>query len=187
MDTSASTLDDGQLLASARRGDHAAFAALVTRHERPVYGYLRARLGVRGDLDDLCQEVFVRLYAGSEPPAETLLRPWLFGIARNVLREHLRSLRRRREHGWTDLCLEIEDRGGDDGRYDDAISRLPACLDSLGASARLAIDLFYGDDLPMREIAVQFKRSEGAVKLLVHRARQAVKRCLDTTLSGDSA
>lgn len=186
METSVTTSDDGRLLASVRRGDHAAFATLVARHERPVYGYLRARFANRGDLDDLCQEVFVRLYAGGDPPPRTALRPWLFGIARNVLREHVRAVRRR-EHAWTELCLEIEDRSGDDGRYDDAIERLPACLDALGASARRAVDLFYGENLPMRDIAAQFKRSEGAVKLLVHRARQAVKRCLDTALSGGIA
>lgn len=186
MDTSVTISDDATLVVATRRGDHAAFATLVGRHERAVYGYLRARLAGRGDLDDLCQEVFVRLYAGADPPAGTGLRAWLFGIARNVLREHLRGARRRR-HAWTELCLEIEDRSGDDGRYDDVIAHLPACLDGLGASARRAIDMFYGENLPMRELAVQFKRSEGAVKLLVHRARQAVKRCLDTALSGGIA
>ncbi|MBM4021228.1 MAG: RNA polymerase sigma factor [Planctomycetes bacterium] len=186
MDTTAPIATDSSLLAATRRRDHAAFAALVGRHERAVGGYLRARLAGRGELDDLCQEVFVRLYAGGDPPAGVSLRAWLFGIARNVLREHLRGARRR-QHAWTELCLEIEDRSGDDGRYDDAIERLPACLDGLGASARRAIDLFYGENLPMRELAAQFKRSEGAVKLLVHRARQAVKRCLDTALSGGIA
>jgi DNA-directed RNA polymerase specialized sigma24 family protein len=39
----------------------------------------------------------------------------------------------------------------------------------------------------MREIAERFKRSEGAVKLLVHRARQAVKRCLDGATGGGVA
>ena len=60
------------------------------------------------------------------------------------------------------------------------MGKLPRCLEALGPSARQAIDLYYQDDLRMREIAERFKRSEGAVKLLVHRARQAVRRCLES-------
>ena len=112
------------------------------------------------------------------------MRPWLVGIARNVLREHARATRRRRETGWTELCLDIEDLAGgaaaDGGAFDDVMGKLPRCLEALGPSARQAIDLYYHDDLRMQEIAARFKRSEGAVKLLVHRARQAVRRCLES-------
>jgi RNA polymerase sigma-70 factor (ECF subfamily) len=111
------------------------------------------------------------------------MRPWLIGIARNVLREHARATRRRRETAWTELCLDIEDIAGagrDDGRFDDVMGKLPRCLEALGPSARQAIDLYYHEDLRMQEIATRFKRSEGAVKLLVHRARQAVRRCLES-------
>lgn len=178
---------DAAMLEAAQRGDHAAFTTLVRAHERLVHGYLRARLARGGDVDDLCQETFLRVYSAKAVPrseAGLRMRPWLLGIARNVLREHVRKVRRRRETAWTELCLEIEDLailGGehDVGDYADALDRLPACLESLGPSARLALDLYYQDDLRMGQIAERFKRSEGAVKLLVHRARQAVKKCLD--------
>ena len=95
-----------------------------------------------------------------------------------------RTARRRRETAWTALCLDIEDLSGggadDGGDYDDVLGKLPDCLAALGPSARQALDLYYHDDLRMQEIAVRFKRSEGAVKLLVHRARQAVRRCLES-------
>ena len=180
-------VDDAALLSAAQRGDHAAFTTLVRRHERLVHGYLRARLARAVDGDDLCQEVFLRVYSAKAVPrgdAGLRIRPWLLGIARNVLREHVRKLRRRRETAWTELCLEIEDLAALDGDgdaepYADAMARLPGCLQSLGPSARQAIDLYYQDDLRMSQIAERFKRSEGAVKLLVHRARQAVKKCLD--------
>jgi RNA polymerase sigma-70 factor (ECF subfamily) len=99
-------------------------------------------------------------------------------------------MRRRREVAWTELCLEIEELSaadGDLGRYDEAIVRLPVCLEGLGPSARQAIDLYYHAELSMRDIAERFKRSEGAVKLLVHRARLAVKRCLDGAAAGGLA
>lgn len=179
--------DDARLLAAAQRGDHAAFTAIIERHARLVHGYLRARLTRLADADDLGQEVFLRVYTAKAVPREGVgvaMRPWLIGIARNVLREHARATRRRRETAWTELCLDIEDLAGsgprDDGTFDDVMGQLPRCLETLGPSARQALDLYYHDDLRMQDIATRFKRSEGAVKLLVHRARQAVKRCLES-------
>ena len=183
--------DDAHLLEAAQRGDHGAFATFVRRHERMVWGYLRARLPNAADAEDLCQEVFLRLYSGKAVPREagrSDLRAWLLGIARNVLREYVRKTRRRREIAWTELCLELETDGdGDVYAYEETLAHLPGCLQSLGPSARQAIDLYYHDDLSMRDIAERFKRSEGAVKLLVFRARQAVKRCLDNRLVGGTA
>ncbi len=182
----ARSADDAVLLAAAQRGDHAAFTAIIDRHARLVHGYLRARLARPADADDLGQEVFLRVYTARAVPREgtgVAMRPWLIGIARNVLREHARTTRRRRETAWTEICLDIEDIAGagrDDGRFDDVMGKLPRCLEALGPSARQAIDLYYHEDLRMQEIATRFKRSEGAVKLLVHRARQAVRRCLES-------
>ncbi|MFM8702809.1 MAG: RNA polymerase sigma factor [Planctomycetia bacterium] len=179
--------DDAALLAAAQRGDHAAFTAIIERHAKLVHGYLRARLTRLADAEDLGQEVFLRVYTAKAVPREgtgLAMRPWLIGIARNVLREHVRAARRRRETAWTALCLDIEDLVGtaenDGGAFDEVMGRLPRCLEGLGPSARQAIDLYYHDDLRMHEIATRFKRSEGAVKLLVHRARQAVRRCLES-------
>ena len=184
---------DAMLLEAARRGDNAAFDAFVRRHERIVCGYLRARLTGGSDVEDLAQDVFLRVYVGKavqKDESRSDLRAWLLGVARNVLREHVRKIRRRRETAWTELCLEIEELSAVDGdfsRYDEAIARLPDCLQGLGPSARQSLDLYYHADLSMREIAERFKRSEGAVKLLVHRARQAVKRCLDGAVGGGAA
>ena len=110
--------DEAALLAAAQRGDHAAFGTLIERHARLVHGYLRARLTRSADVEDLGQEVFLRVYtAKAAPRSDTPLRmrPWLLGIARNVLREHVRASRRRRETAWTALCLDIEDLAGGDG------------------------------------------------------------------------
>lgn len=186
--------DDMPLLEAAWRGDREAFTAIVELHERFVHAFLRARLTCRADADDLTQEVFVRVVSRRAVPraGQSLrLRGWLAGIARNVLREHVRRARRRPEAAWTRLCLEAEERlvpaaDADEG-LDCALAGLPDCLEALGPSAREAIDLYYHDDLRMSQIATRFRRSEGAVKLLVHRAREAVRRCLVARGIGGSA
>ena len=172
------------LVDAAQRGDKPAFAALVELHQRAVYGFLRARLLEPADAEDLCQEVFLRCYLGREKfERAPAVRPWLFGIARNLLREHIRKITRRREVAWTELCLELDSLvETPDAHDEDALAQLPACLETLGQSAREALDLRYQARLRLAEIGEKLHRSEGAVKLLVHRARQALKNCLDHRL-----
>jgi RNA polymerase sigma-70 factor, ECF subfamily len=169
------------LVASAQRGDNRAFAALIELYQHTVYGFLRARLIEPADVEDLCQEVFLRCYLGREKLSRAAaVGPWLIGIARNLLREHVRRVHRRKEVAWTELCLEIDALASEHEMHqDEALAHLPVCLESLGQSAREAIDLRYRRELRMAEIGLRLKRSEGAVKLLVHRARAALRNCLD--------
>jgi RNA polymerase sigma-70 factor (ECF subfamily) len=172
---------DQALLQRAQRGDRAAFEQIVLRHQGAVYGYLRARLIQPTDAEDLTQEVFLRCYLGrARFDTNSLVRPWLLGIARNLLREHVRAVKRRKETGWTELCLELEELMPQrNEREEEILAHLPSCLQSLGQSARQALDLYYASRLRLVEIGEQLKRSEGAVKLLLFRARQALRRCLD--------
>jgi RNA polymerase sigma-70 factor (ECF subfamily) len=174
-------LDDHWLIQSAQQGDRAAFEAIIKRHQGAVYGYLRSRLLEPADAEDLCQEVFLRCYSAQarfDSPA--MVRPWLIGIARNLLRERARRMKRRREVAWTELCLELELLiPPDDNQHDSAVRHLPECLDSLGPTAREALDLHYRSCLRLAVIGDKLHRTEGAVKLLMFRARQALRHCLD--------
>jgi RNA polymerase sigma-70 factor (ECF subfamily) len=151
-----------------------------------VMRLLRRYFGPGPDRQDLCQEVFLRCYLGREKLGRaSVVGAWLIGIARNLLREHVRRTHRRREVGWTELCLALEQLVGEThAETSDALTQLPVCLESLGPSAREAIDLRYRSQLRLAEIATRLRRSEGAVKLLMHRARQALRGCLDRRLKG---
>ncbi len=175
---------DDVLIDRAKQGDREAFEFLVRRHQGAVYGYLRARLLQPSDADDLTQEVFLRCYLGrARFDSGQLVRPWLIGIARNLLREHVRKINRRKEVGWTELCLELEQLTPEqENLYDDVVRHLPVCLESLGQSARQALDLRYKSKLRLAEIGTRLHRSEGAIKLLMFRARQALRSCLEKKL-----
>ena len=177
--------DDHLLIAAAQQGDRSAFAAIIGRHQTAVYGYLRARLLEAADAEDLCQEVFLRCYtAQARFDSPAMVRPWLIGIARNLLHERVRRVKRRREVAWTEMCLELEKFvPTDDERHDAAVRHLPDCLESLGPTAREAIDLHYRSSLRLAAIGDRLRRSEGAVKLLLFRARQALRLCLNGELT----
>ncbi|HWB10332.1 MAG TPA: RNA polymerase sigma factor [Pirellulales bacterium] len=172
---------DSELVVAVQSGDRAAFTALIERYQGVVYGYLRARVFQASDADDLAQEVFLRSYgARARFDSSAMVGPWLIGIARNLLREHARKTRRRREVAWTEICLELEEQsGGGLEQVDEMSAHLPACLESLGENARRAIDLFYRGKMRLAEIGARLRRSEGAAKVLMFRARQALKACLE--------
>jgi len=185
--TSVKKLTDSQIFAAVARGNSEAYDVLVEGHQRPVYAYLRARLLEPADADDLCQEVFLRGYTNAKRfGGDGTARAWLIGIARNVLREHLRRVKRRNEVVWIELCLDVESNVEEDERtYDDVLGYLPDCLDALGPSARSSLDMRYAADLRHAQIAEKLRRSADAVKLMLYRARQALRRCLDGKLSDE--
>lgn len=172
---------DVDLIQAAQCGNRAAFAELVERYQGLVFGYLRARVLQTSDAEDLAQEVFLRSYsARARFDSSAMVGPWLIGIARNLLHEHVRKTKRRREVAWTEICLELEKRSDSHAdRYEELLARLPECLESLSANARQAIDLKYNARLKLAEIGSRLRRSEGAAKLLMFRARQALKNCLE--------
>jgi RNA polymerase sigma-70 factor, ECF subfamily len=83
------------LIARARRGDDGAFRLIFERYSRPILSFIYDMVG-RNDLaEELTQETFVRAFKGLNGlQDDTKLSTWLFGIAKNVARESLRSRRR---------------------------------------------------------------------------------------------
>ena len=171
---------DQSLARGAQRGEKSAFAELYARHHRAVFGYFRARVLDPNDAEDLCQEVFFRAFGAIERyDTAAKIRPWLVGISRNVLREHVRRVHRRKETGWTELCMELEQMAGDaESPYEEVLHLLPLCLQGLGDSASKALHWHYMGGQKIQEIADRLDRTVGAVKVLMVRARQALKRCI---------
>ena len=78
------------------------------------------------------------------------------------------------------MCIELEDIVAvEEQAHEDVLAHLPRCLQELGQSARQALEMRYSAKLRLAEIGDKLHRSEGAVKLLMFRARQALKGCLD--------
>jgi RNA polymerase sigma-70 factor (ECF subfamily) len=85
-------LDERSWLPRHRRGDPLAFSELLAAYRAPVYGYL-ARCGIASAArDDLFQDIFLKihLHADSYQPSRAL-RPWIFTIVANTLRNHVRD------------------------------------------------------------------------------------------------
>src|SRR5262249_25010366 len=98
--------DDAELIERWRRGELAAFEGLVRRWEQPVGRFLFRLVG-RADLaQDLCQEVFLRVYlAGARYGEAGAFSAWLYRIALNMARDAAR--RRRRGHTYSLMDTDV--------------------------------------------------------------------------------
>ena len=84
---------DERLVALTRRGNQAAYEALVGRYQARLLAFCRHMLGSREDAEDVLQEVFAAAFNAMIADERALnVRPWLYRIARNRSLNHLRRV-----------------------------------------------------------------------------------------------
>src|SRR4029077_2861318 len=139
------------LFADYRAGDAAAFALLFRRWQAPLGRHLTRMLDDPAAADDLVMETFLRLHRHRARWREgTPLRPWLFTIARNLARNHLRA---RRLWGWLPLSSASDRTMPPPAPVDQVRARVAAAFAALPAAQREACSLRLLGELSMEEIA----------------------------------
>ena len=105
---------DEQLLANYSHGDQRAFSELMGRYKQELFAFLYRFVSDAAAAEDLFQETFIQVHrnAGSFDP-QRRFRPWLFTIAANKARDHLRSSGRHFAQS-----LDNSTRGGSGGAED---------------------------------------------------------------------
>ena len=89
-------ITDEQLIDLFRGGDVNAFTQLVKRYERELYNYLLRFVGRGSMAEDIFQETFLQVHVSIDSfQSNRRFRPWLYTIASNKARDHLRSKARR--------------------------------------------------------------------------------------------
>ena len=163
----------------AAGGDREALRILVERWERPIYAFMLRMVTDPEEAQDLCQEVFVRLYGqiGRYRPAG-LFRSWIFRIAGNQARSHLR---RQMIVNWVRFHPGLHDRPtrqrGADRRLEDREirARVRAALKKLPMRQRQAILLRRYEEMTYQEIAAAMDTTVAAVESLLQRAMRALR------------
>jgi RNA polymerase sigma factor (sigma-70 family) len=154
-----------------------AFVAVFDRHFDAIHGYLRRRVGT-SIADDLAAEIFAQAfehrkrYDRQRPDA----RPWLFGIAHNLLRHHYRdeerALRAYARTGVDPVQGSVED-AGREGR------ELAEALATLSPGERNVLLLVAWAELEYVEVAEALGIPVGTVRSRLNRARGRVRELLE--------
>jgi RNA polymerase sigma-70 factor (ECF subfamily) len=165
----------------AAQRDRAAFGALYRRYLDRVYGYCFYLLGDHHDAEDVTERTFLAALDAIDRYRDegATFRAWLFRIAHNQLANAHRS-RSRRPLARLDAVPEPaveDDPAGLVGLAEDS-RRLRRALEALPEDRRQVVVLRFVDGLSAREIAGVLGRSEGAVRVLQHRALRQLAEIL---------
>ncbi len=177
-------VDTATLVASLQRGDAPTVEYVVQQYAPALYRFAYYQLQDVMAAEDLVAEVMARMIGriNTFVAEEATFQAWLFRIARNLIADHYRALKRRPQvslEGWLDREPGAEP-GSDDARLDTLLTRdqLQAGLDALTEEQRQVILLHVVEGWELPQVAGLLDRSLPSVKSLYYRGVSSLKRVL---------
>lgn len=175
--------DEKKIVGRAKSGDKDAFGSLYDHYEPQIYRFVLLKISNKAEAEDLTHQVFLSAYEniGNYKESGNPFSSWLYEIARNRVVDHYRLAK-------ADLPLP-------DGNSEifavpaglpDAIDqvfdleKVKIALTSLRPEYQDVIIMRYVEELSLEETAANLEKSVGAVKLLQHRAINALRNNLAT-------
>jgi RNA polymerase sigma-70 factor, ECF subfamily len=159
------------------------FTDLYRDHLRDVYSYAYYRIGNHHDAEDLTEQTFLQAYRHFERALRESdgrpLRPWLIRIAHNLAANYYRDRSRRPQTQLDDAAPISAPHPTEElveGREE--VKEVLAGVSSLPEDRREALIMRFALDMDNREIARALGRSEGATKVLIHRAIKQLEQGL---------
>ena len=172
------TLDDSELISLIKKGEIEVFGILYERYLNLIYRYIRCRVSEEHSAEDLTEVVFLKAFEALDRYQE---RGWpfsafLYQIARNQLADHHRG---QPNEVSLEEAQDLESTDADmDERVivDEKVRGMQEALEELPEDYQEVIRLRLLLDLTTTEVAVHLNRSEGAIRILLHRAIAALRK-----------
>ena len=190
---------DAALMLRVKRGDRAAFVALVEKYKQPLHNFIHRTLRDEAEAEDLAQNVFLQVYKSRDRYERTAkFSTWLFTIARNLCLNEIRRRSRHPAEALEETHSENEDQpqrqyedrkvllATDNVLHSELAGKIEEALAELPENQRTAILLCRQDELSYEEIADILGCSLSATKSVIHRGRETLKEKLKPYLrTGD--
>ena len=187
-------LVEATLIERARNGDDAAFNEIVVAYRRRVLGTIARLIGRREDVEDVGQQVFLRLYLSLDQlRTPDVFDPWLYRLTVNAAYDYLRKQRRRGEMRMADLSEQVvqsADAAEGSKRQHEEIEKartrelVQGLLASVSEADRALLILKEVEGLSLKELEKVYHVKENALKVRLFRARQRVLKALAARREG---
>jgi RNA polymerase sigma-70 factor (ECF subfamily) len=183
-------LVDFGLIERARGGDEAAFNQVVQAYRKRILGTIARLIGRPEDVEDVGQEVFLRLYFSLEQlRTPEVFEPWLYRLTVNAAYDYLRKQRRRQESRMADLSeqqvmLADAAAGGQlsetEAQKTKVRELVQSLLEKVSEEDRILLLLKEVEGLSLKELEKIYNVNENALKVRLFRARQRVLRAYES-------
>jgi RNA polymerase sigma-70 factor, ECF subfamily len=183
-------LVEPELIEKARKGDSGAFNAVVTAYRKRILGTISRLIGRPEDVEDVAQEVFVRLYYSLDQlRTPEVFEPWLYRLTVNACYDYLRRLKRRGESRMSDLSEQqvmMADSTAGSKRQEEETEKgrvrefVDALFQHVSEEDRLLLTLKEVEGLSLKELEQIYRVNENALKVRLFRARQRVLKAYNT-------
>lgn len=179
-----------EVIERARSGDESAFNQVLQAYRKRILGTIARLIGKPEDVEDVGQEVFLRLYYSLDQlRTPEVFEPWLYRLTVNAAYDYLRRQRRRHESRMSDLSeqqvmMADASAGGkqstEDARRTRVREQVQSLLDKVSTEDRLLLMLKEVEGLSLKELEQIYKVNENALKVRLFRARQRVLKAYES-------
>jgi RNA polymerase sigma-70 factor (ECF subfamily) len=182
-------LVDFELIERARSGDDGAFNQVVQAYRKRILGTIARLIGRPEDVEDVGQEVFLRLYFSLDQlRTAEVFEPWLYRLTVNAAYDYLRRQRRRQESRMSDMseqqvlmadAAEGGKRDAEDQRRTKIRETVEDLLGKISEEDRILLMLKEVEGLSLKELEKIYRVNENALKVRLFRARQRVLKAYE--------
>jgi RNA polymerase sigma-70 factor (ECF subfamily) len=180
-------MNESELLLLAKSGDVVAFTKLVKAHEIGIRSFLAARLNNYFESDDLAQETFIIAYNKlNEFDINRPFRPWLKGIAYNLLKNHWRKHRPVLVNSHEELELLIDEQINQyfsENDEPDHVNALESCMKKIDDDSKNLLTQHYVNDMSVGRLTNTYGVRHSTMTMRLHRIRSKLKDCINYTLA----
>lgn len=180
---------DLQLVERAQSGDEAAFNELVSGCRKRVLSIVARLIGKPEDVEDVAQDVFLRLYFSLNQLSNVeLFDRWLYRLTVNAAYDYMRKTKRRKESRMADLSeaqviMADASAGERQGKSNERQSTLRDfvhwLLNGVSEQDRILLLLKEVEGLSIKELEEIYGANESALKVRLFRARQRVLKAFE--------
>lgn len=180
-----------ELIGQAQAGNDAAFNRIVTAYRKRILGTIARLIGRPEDVEDVAQEVFLRLYFSLDQlRTPEVFEPWLYRLTVNASYDYLRRQRRRNESRMADLseqqvmmadALAGGKQDSEEQRRGEVRELVEELLDAVSTEDRLLLTLKEVEGLSLKELEKIYSVNENALKVRLFRARQRVLKAFEAS------
>jgi RNA polymerase sigma-70 factor (ECF subfamily) len=184
-------LVEPDLIKRAREGDDGAFNQVVQAYRKRILGTIARLIGHPEDVEDVGQEVFLRLYYSLDQlRSPEVFEPWLYRLTVNSAYDYLRRHRRRPESRMADLSEQqvIMADAAEGARLDHDEQRrgrvrdtVNALMSAVSEQDRILLTLKEVEGLSLKELEKVYGVNENALKVRLFRARQRVLKVFEAS------